>query len=110
MPVPQSVDFLLYRNDPNKPLVLFKPETYDPNQLGFSGRAELDWLQQHLKDFDVAGATKDQAARGIAVQGVVKAGYLRFSAPGIMRELNFVVRNVPGFIPFSTLPESAKTD
>jgi len=110
MPVPQSVDFLLYRNDPNKPLILFKPEKYEPDQLGFSISAELDWLQQHLKDFDVAGATKDQAARGLAVQGVVKAGYLRFSATGIMRELNFVVRNVPGFIPFATLPTSAKTD
>jgi len=110
MPVPQSVDFLLYRNDPNKPLILFKPEKYDPNQFGFSVSAELDWLQQHLKDFDTAGAVKDQAARGAAVQGVVKAGYLRFSATGIYRDVNFVVRNVPGFIPFETLPSSAKTD
>jgi len=110
MPVPQSIDFLLYRNDPNKPLILFKPEAYTPGQVGFSVSAELDWLQQHLKDFDVAGATRDQAARGAAVQGVVKAGYFRFSATGIYRELNFVVRNVPGFIPFETLPNSAKTD
>lgn len=110
MPVPSSVDFLLYRNDPNKPMILFKPEKYDPNQFGFSVSAELDWLRQHLKDFDVAGGTKDQSARGAAVQGVVKAGYLRFSATGIYRELNFVVRNVPGFIPFETLPGSAKTD
>lgn len=110
MPVPQSVDFLLYRNDPNRPLILFKPETYDPNQIGFSVSAELDWLEQHLKDFDVAGKTTNQSARGAAIQAVVKAGYLRFSATGIMRELNFVVRNVPGFIPFETLPGSAKTD
>jgi len=110
MPVPQSVDFLLYRNDPQKPLILFKQEKYDPNQFAFSVSAELDWLQQHLKDFDVAGATKDQSARGAAVQGVIKAGYLRFSATGLFKELNFVVRNVPGFIPFETLPGSAKTD
>jgi hypothetical protein len=110
MPVPQSVDFLLYRNDPSKPLLLFKPETYDPNQLGFSVSAELDWLEQHLKDFDVAGKLKNQSARGAALQGVVKAGYLRLSATGIVRDLNFVVRNVPGFIPFETLPSSAKTD
>jgi hypothetical protein len=110
MPVPQSVDFLLYRNDPNKPLILFAPEKYDPNQFGFSVSAELDWLQQHLKNFDTAGAVKDQSAKGAAVQGVVKSGYLRFSATGIYRDLNFVVRNVPGFIPFETLPSSAKTD
>jgi hypothetical protein len=110
MPVPQSVDFLLYRNDPNKPLILFAPEKYDADQFGFSVSAELDWLQQHLKDFDTAGAVKDQSAKGAAVQGVVKSGYLRFSATGIYRDLNFVVRNVPGFIPFETLPSSAKSD
>jgi hypothetical protein len=110
MPVPQSVDFLLYRNDPNKPLILFKPEKYDPDQFAWSVSAELDAIQQHLKDFDVAGGVKDQTALGGAVQGVVKAGYLRVSATGIYRNLNFVVRNVPGFIPFETLPSGAKTD
>jgi hypothetical protein len=110
MPVPQSVDFLLYRNDPAKPLILFRPEKYDPNQFAWSISAEVDALQQHLKDFDVAGATKDQTAVGGAVQGVVKAGYLRVSATGLYKNLNFVVRNVPGFIPFETLPASAKTD
>lgn len=110
MPVPQSVDFLLYRNDPAKPLILFKPEKYDPDQFAWSISAEIDALQQQLKDFDVAGATKDQTALGGAVQGVIRAGYLRVSATGIYRNLNFVVRNVPGFIPFETLPQSAKTD
>lgn len=110
MPVPQSVDFLLYRNDPNKPLVLFKPEKYEPGQVSWSLSAEIDYLSQHLKDFDQSGATKDQGAVGGAVQGVVKAGFLRVSATGIYRNLNFVVRNVPGFIPFETLPSSAKTD
>jgi hypothetical protein len=110
MPVPQSVDFLLYRNDPNKPLILFKPEKYDPNQFAWSVSAEGVVLQQHLKDFDAAGQVKDQSSMAAAVQGVVRAGYLRFSATGIYRNLNFVVRNVPGFIPFETLPQSAKTD
>lgn len=110
MPVPQSVDFLLYRNDPQKPLILFKPEKYDANQFSWSVSAEAALLQQHLKDFDVAGATKDQSSVAAAVQGVVRAGYLRVSATGIYKNLNFVVRNVPGFIPFETLPSSAKTD
>lgn len=110
MPVPSSVDFLLYRNDPNRPLVLFKPEKYDPNQFAWSLSAEGSYLNQHLKDFDRPGVTSDQGATAGAVQGVVKAGYLRVSATGIYRNLNFVVRNVPGFIPFETLPENAKTD
>jgi hypothetical protein len=110
MPVPQSVDFLLYRNDPNKPMILFSPEKYNPRELAWSISAEGALLQQHLKDFDIAGGVKDQAAYAAAVQGVVKAGYARFSATGIYRNLNFVVRNVPGFIPFETLPANAKSD
>ncbi len=110
MPVPQSVDFLLYRNDPMKPMVLFAPEVYNPNELAYSVSVEGSYLLQHLKDFDNAGQTKDQGAAALAIQGVVKAGYARFSATGITRNLNYVVRNVPGFIPFETLPGNVKTD
>ncbi len=110
MPVPKSVDFALYRNDPGNPLILFKPQTYEPGKVAWSVSAEGALLQQHLKDFDVSGGTKDQSSVAGAVQGVVTAGYLRFSATGIYRNLNFVVRNVPGFIPFETLPKDAKAD
>jgi hypothetical protein len=110
MPVPQSVDFRLYRNDPNAPMILFAPEVYKPNELAWSISAEGSVLEQHLKDFDTSGGTASQAAYAGALQGVLKLGYARFSVTGIMRNLNFVVRNVPGFIPFETLPKTAQTD
>src|ERR1700748_3055930 len=78
--------------------------------LAWSISAEGDLIDQHLKDFDVAGETKMQPAVAAALQGVVRAGYARFSATGIYRDLNYVVRNVPGFIPFETLPANTKTD
>jgi len=110
MPVPRSVDFLLYRNDPNKAMVLFAPEKYTPGEVAWSVSAEASALGQRLKDFDQAGSLKDQVAMAAALQGVLKAGYLRLSATAIYRNLNFVVRNVPGFIPFETLPKDAQTD
>ena len=110
MPIPQSVDFLLYRNDPQAPMILFKPEKYEPGTVAWSVSAEGTLLRQHLRDFDTSGALKDQSAIAGALQGVVKAGYLRVSATGIYRDLNYVVRNVPGFIPFNTLPSSAQSD
>ncbi len=110
MPVPRSVDFLLYKNDPNKAMVLFAPEKYKAGELAWSVSAEGSALGQRLKDFDQAGALKDQVALAAAVQGVLKAGYLRLSATGIYRNLNFVVRNVPGFIPFVSLPKDVLTD
>ncbi|HEX7663635.1 MAG TPA: hypothetical protein VF407_03950, partial [Polyangiaceae bacterium] len=110
MPVPQSVDFLLYKNDPMAPTIMFAPEKYDPKMLAWSVSLEGDVIEQHLKDFDVAGQTKMQPAYAGALQAVVRAGYARFSATGIYRDLNYVVRNVPGFIPFETLPSNTKTD
>ncbi len=110
MPVPQSVDFLLYRNDPLAPMILFALPKYQPDKVSWSGSVEGTVLDQHLKNYDRAGATKDQAAWASAIQGVVNAGYLRVSATGILRDLNYVVRNVPGFIPFQTVPTAAKTD
>jgi hypothetical protein len=109
MPVPQSVDFLLYRNDPMAPMILFAPEPYRADEVAWSASAEADVLEQHLKNFDVVGGTKDQPAWAGALQGVAKLGYARFSVTGIARDLNYVVRNVPGFIPFETMPANASS-
>ncbi len=109
MPVPQSIDFTLYRNDPMAPMVLFAPEKYSSQEIAWSVSAEGDVLEQHLKDFDVVGGTKDQTAWAAALQAVVKYGFARFSLTGIARDLNYVVRNVPGFIPFETMPKEASS-
>ncbi len=109
MPVPQSVDFQLYRNDPMAPMVLFAPEKYREDEFAWSVSAEGDALMQHLKDYENYGQTKDQLAAAAALQGVLRSGYLRASVTGIARDLNYVVRNVPGFIPFNTTPQSAST-
>jgi hypothetical protein len=110
MPVPQSVDFALYKNDPQAPQILFSPEKYNPDEFAVAVSGELAYLNQHLKDFDRSGATKDQGAIAGAVQSVFKIGYARLSVTGLYKQLNFIVRNVPGFIPFETLPENAKSD
>ena len=109
MPVPMSIDFLLYRNDPNKPQILFKPEQYTPGKTTWLVSAEYDNLFQNLKDFDVAGATKIQQARAAAVQAQVKTSFFRASATGIYRDLPYVLRNQPSMIPFSTIPTDAET-
>lgn len=109
MPIPQSVDFLLYRNDPMAPMVLFAPEKYDANEQAWSISAEVTQLEQNLKNFDVAGQTNQQGAYAGALQAVLREGYWRFSATGITRDLNYVVKNVPGFIPFETLPKNSSS-
>ena len=108
-PVAQSIDFLLYRNDPNKAQIIFKPEIYTPGKTTWSVSGEFSNLFQNLKDFDTAGATAIQQARAGAVQANLKSGFLRASATAIYRDLPFVLRNQPSYIPFETLPKDAKT-
>jgi hypothetical protein len=109
MPVPQSIDFTLYRNDPNKPQIIFKPETYTPGKTTWAVSVEGSLLGQHLKDFDAAGATAIQPAASAALSANIKSGYLRGTLTGIFRDLPFVLRNQPSFIPFQTLPNDAIT-
>jgi hypothetical protein len=108
-PLPQSIDLQLYRNDPNKPQVIFRPEAYTPGKTTWLVSAEFDNLGQNLKDFDVAGGTKIQQARAAALQANIKSGFLRASVTGIYRDLPYVLRNQPSFIPFETIPNGAKT-
>jgi hypothetical protein len=108
-PVAQSIDFLLYRNDPNKAQIIFKPEVYTPGKTTWSVSGEFSNLFQNLKDFDTAGATAIQQARAAALQANLKSGFMRASVTGIYRDLPFVLRNQPSYIPFETLPKDAKT-
>ena len=109
MPVGQSIDFSLYRNDPNKPQQIFKPEKYNLDKVLWSVSAEGSGLFQRLKDFDVTGQTTIQPAIAAALQGQLKVGFFRASLAGIFRDLPFVLRNQPSFIPFQTLPADAST-
>jgi hypothetical protein len=110
MPVPRSIDFLLYRNDPNAPMLMFAPEKYDEHEFAWAVSAEGSHLRQNLKNFDRPGATLLQPESAGALQAQIKAGYLRASVTGIYRDLAFVMRNQPGFIPFQSMPRDAKTD
>lgn len=110
MPVPRSADFALYRNDPNAPTELFRPEQYEAGKFAWAIAAEGSQLHQNLKDFDRPGATDIQLARAAALQANLKYGFLRTSVSAIYRDLPYVLRNQPSFIPFQTIPDQAKTE
>lgn len=110
MPVGQSIDFALYRNDPNKPQIIFRPEKYFPDKALWQISLEGDALFQRLKNFDVTGETIVQPAMAAALQGLLKIGFFRASLTGIFRDLPYVLRNQPSFIPFASIPEDAQVD
>jgi hypothetical protein len=91
-------------------MTLFSLPNYTPELTKWSVSVESDVLGQHLKNYDLEGRTKDELAYALSAQGVLETGYLRLSVTGIMRNLPFVVRNVPGFIPFQSMPSAAHSD
>lgn len=109
MPVGQSIDFALYRNDPNKPQIIFRPERYFPDKALWQVSLEGDAIFQRLKNFDVTGELTTQPALAAALQGLLKIGFFRASLTGIFRDLPYVLRNQPSFIPFESLPDDAQT-
>ena len=89
--------------------MIFKPEVYTPGKTTWLVSAEFDELGQNLKDFDAAGKTKIQHARAAALQANLKSSFFRGSLTGIYRDLPYVLRNQPSFIPFETVPKQATT-
>ncbi len=102
-PVGRSVDFALYKNDPDLPTRFFKPESY-PGGFAFTAAIEGSVLQQVLADPDEFGATTRQSAQAGALQLRAKWDYLRFNVLGLYRSLSFIQFNVPGLPPFQDFP------
>lgn len=101
--VGSSIDFALYKNDPNKYINFFKPETY-PGGLTYTIALEGSFLQQTLANPDKFGETSLQNATASALQARFKYEKLRFNVLGLFRSLSFIQFNVPGFPPFFDFP------
>jgi len=104
VPVGTSVDFRLYRNDPEVYQRFFAPEAY-PGGLSYSVSLEGSYLVQTLEDPDVFGRTVPQGATAVALQGRAKFNYLRMHLLGLYRSLSFIQFNVPGLPPFRDFPD-----
>ncbi|WP_223634698.1 hypothetical protein [Corallococcus sp. EGB] len=103
VPVGTSVDFRLYKNDPEIYQRFFAPEQY-PGGLSYSVSLEGSYLSQTLQDPDKFGATKYQGATALAFQGRAKWNRFRFNALALVRSLSFIQFDVPGFPPFQDFP------
>lgn len=99
VPVGTSVDFALYKNDPNHYTNFFKPEVY-PGGLSYTLSLEGTFLQQTLADPDVFGQSRTQNALASALQARAKLDRLRVNLLGLYRTLSYIQFNVPGFPPF----------
>ncbi|MCY1015226.1 hypothetical protein [Pyxidicoccus sp. MSG2] len=107
VPVGTSVDFRLYKNDPDIYQRFFAPEAY-PGGLSYSVSLEGSYLSQTLEKPDEFGATQPQGATALALQARAKLDFLRVSVLGLYRSLSYIQFDVPGFPPFQDFPEGTK--
>jgi hypothetical protein len=101
---------LLYRNDPDAPLQWFQPTGESQAELAWAVTLEATELRQRLKDFDESGATETQPARAAALLGDIEIGRLRTHLSFVYRDLAFVLRNQPSFVPFQSMPDAARIE
>jgi hypothetical protein len=107
-PPPSSSDYKLYRNDPTAPddYLLYKP--YKPG-TGYSVGLEGNFLGQNLADPDNFGSEKLVTAYAAGLVGLAKIDELNLRLDAFIQSADFILFDVPGFVPFRATFETATT-
>jgi hypothetical protein len=103
-PVGSSVDYALYRNDPERIGYLFLQEKY-PGGLTWLVKSEATALAQTLKDPEVSGGTTRQIGLAADINGRVKYNRTRAWVDLQYRDLAFILHSTPSLPTFSDFPE-----
>jgi hypothetical protein len=103
-PVTSSVDYKLYRNDPERAYHIFATEEY-PGGLSWLVAAEATALGQTLKDPEVSGGTKVQVGLAGDVNTRIKYNRTRFRLDLQYRDLAFILHATPSLPTYSDFPE-----
>jgi hypothetical protein len=107
-PPASSADYKLVRNDPNAPenYDLFKP--YKPG-VGWYASLEGTVLTQNLEDADAFASEKLVPAVAAGLVGSYKHDELTVRFDGFYQSADFILFDVPGFVPFQATPGVAST-
>jgi hypothetical protein len=108
MPIGVSIDFQLYRNDPDMPMRFFRAERYEPGKFSFALSAEFSHITNMLQDAEKLDTISPAPGMAADLNFSMKFGYLRFHADIVFRDLGFILQNVPGFVPFQGFSSKQK--
>lgn len=103
MPVTSSLDYKLYKNDPDRIGRVFQPVVYKPG-LSWLVMSEATLLGQTLKDPEKTGSTKIQYGKAGDVNVRVMMDRWRFRFDLSYRDLAFVQHSVPSIPSYSAFP------
>jgi len=105
MPVTSSVDYKLYKFDPERIGRMFQKARY-PGGLSWLAMAEATLLGQTLKDPEASGSTKIQwgAAGDVNLRAMLERYRMRLDVQ--YRDLAFILHSVPSLPTYSDFPKA----
>lgn len=105
MPVQSSIDYKLYKYDPERIGRVYQKQKY-PGGVQWLAMAEATLLGQTLKDPEASGSTKIQwgAAGDVNVRAVIDR--FRVRADLQYRDLAFILHSVPSLPSYTDFPEA----
>lgn len=104
LPIGDEIGVRSYFADPLRSTV-FTDEDYNKG-FSFYAAAEGSVLVQTLEDPDHIHSTKNELSKGFGLTLRAKYKMLRLHLLGSMRDLTFILFNVPGLVPYQALPEN----
>jgi hypothetical protein len=108
MPVQSSVDYKLYRNDPERIGRVFNKTKYTPG-LSWLAMGEFTRLGQTLKDPARSGSTKRQWGNAFDVNARVMYDKIRVRFDASFRDLAFLLHTVPSLPAYQDFAEDYDT-
>lgn len=109
LPIGSSIDFQLYRNDPDMAQKFFLPEIYD-DSFSVVVKSEFSLLGQNLQHPEKPRATKNQWATTGDVNFAMKYKKWRVHADLVYRSLAFILYNVPSNPAYQDFPKGTKAE
>lgn len=107
LPIGTSIDFRLYKNDPEVYQRFFAPEEY-PGGFAYTLSAEATYLTQTVQDPDRTATTVRQPATAGDFQAKFKIDKTRLHLTASYRDLAFILFNVPSLTPFQDFSDAAE--
>lgn len=105
--VGRRMDLRQYYQDPEQFPITDKEDAYSDDKFGFQIALEVNVLGQVLEDPDHYKSTTREWSKAIALSTGVRVDKWRIFFDAIYRDLTYIVYNVPGFVPYQALPQSA---
>lgn len=103
-----SNDYRLYKNDPSTPINYNLWRGFDP-QTSYSLSFEASVLNQNLEDPDFFGTERLVQAVSAGLVAKSQFEHLHIRVDAFYQSPDFILFNVPGFVPFQATPADAQT-